>query len=254
MVPVVCMSRNASSLREHTSSCVESLFWCAEKNQDFPIESSDRGDGCGRTQDSVCYGRGSGISQTRQLLIPNPDGVWTLPAPQILVLPARPAPRRERALATHVEVTQEKYAQETGQCLGVTPRTMEGRRFVLVFWFWLGGVRIEIKARRDMDNWHMWLTCWPKMWHSGRREKLQVFWMWKEQKPKPQRRDQAQEYEFKLSIHKHETQHKHNKKRLLFNQGFRIGAGFPAVQHLFLNRYFPQQNLWLCYVRKWLLT
>lgn len=148
MAPVVCMSSNASLLREHTSSCVASLFWCTQK-KDFPIESSDREDGCGRTQDSVCYGRGSGISQTRQLLIPNPDGVWTLPAPQILVLPARPTPHRERALATHVEVTQEKYSQETGQCLSFTPRTVKGGRFVLVFWLWLGGgVRIEIKARR----------------------------------------------------------------------------------------------------------
>lgn len=68
----------------------------SHKETGFPIEGCDREDGCGRTQGSVCYGRGSGISQTRQLLIPDPDGVRTLRAPQILVLPAPPRiPQRE---------------------------------------------------------------------------------------------------------------------------------------------------------------
>lgn len=96
----------------------------SHKETGFPIEGCDREDGCGRTQGSVCYGRGSGISQTRQLLIPDPDGVRTLRAPQILVLPASPPPphHAERALATHVEVTEGKYPQEKGHRLGFTPR------------------------------------------------------------------------------------------------------------------------------------
>lgn len=50
--------------------------------------------------------------ETRQLLIPDPDGVRTLPRPP------RPA---ESAFATHAEVTEGKHPQERGHCLGVLP-------------------------------------------------------------------------------------------------------------------------------------
>lgn len=59
----------------------------------FPIEGCDREEGCGRTQDSVCYGSGSGISQARQLLIPDPDGVRTLRASTDPHFTRRPPPQ-----------------------------------------------------------------------------------------------------------------------------------------------------------------
>lgn len=117
-----------------------------------PIEGCDREDGCEGAQDSVCYGRGSGICPTRQLLIPDPDGVRTLPA-QILVLPAGPrppAPRREGALATHVEVTEGKHSQEKGQRLGFYSQSFQGGRLVLCCgWRPGGGVGAETQAEMD---------------------------------------------------------------------------------------------------------
>lgn len=82
----------------------------------------DRKDGCGRAQDSFCCLRGSGIAQTRQLLIPYPDGVRTLPAQQIHRLPAPPLMHpAENASATHARVTRGKHTQAMGHCFSSTP-------------------------------------------------------------------------------------------------------------------------------------
>ena len=52
-VAVVCRSSDASSHREHTSSCAESQKMAAPTGS--PIEGCDREDGCEGAQDSVCY-------------------------------------------------------------------------------------------------------------------------------------------------------------------------------------------------------
>lgn len=147
--PVVCRSSDASSHREHTSSCAESQ---KASPQALPLKAAIERMAV-REHRTVCYGRGSGICPTRQLLIPDPDGVRTLPALQILVLPAGPrppAPRREGALATHVEVTEGKHSQEKGQRLGFYSQSFQGGRLVLCCgWRPGGGVGAETQAEMD---------------------------------------------------------------------------------------------------------
>lgn len=145
----------------------------------FPIEGSDREDGCGRTQHSVCYGRGSGISQTRQLLIPNPDSVRTLPAPQILVplIPLRPPASRRESISHTCRGYSEKIHTGERSLPRFGSQSFQGGKFVLVFWFWTGGgVRIERKARKERLSGQLahvarWISC------SGGLAELQSSWI-----------------------------------------------------------------------------
>lgn len=119
-----------------SSSSVESQFSCPQKNSLSHWRLCSRGWLRSNTGLRLLRG-GSGISQTRQLLIPDPNGVRTPQAAQILVLQATPPLTlhpAERALATHAEVTEGKYPQEKGHCLGFPPRAFRagGLCWVLV--------------------------------------------------------------------------------------------------------------------------
>ena len=64
--------------------------------------------------------------------------------------PGPPASHREGALATHVEVTEGKYSQEKGQCLGFYSQSFQGGRLVLCCgWRLGGGVGEETEAKMD---------------------------------------------------------------------------------------------------------
>ncbi len=70
----------------------------------------------------------------------------------------RPAPLHpaERALATHVEVTEGKYTQEKGHWLGFTPRARRAGGLCACLGFWLGrSVRSETKARKKRLSRHL---------------------------------------------------------------------------------------------------
>lgn len=83
--------------------------------------------------------RGSGISQTRQLLIPDPDGVRTLPAPQILILPAGPPRVPQRGSISH---TCRGYGGKILAGEGSVPRfllpELSGREACVVLWLEAG--------------------------------------------------------------------------------------------------------------------
>lgn len=139
-------------LSEDIPAVVSSHSFSAHKKTGFPIEGSDREAGCGRTQDSVVGEEVESLkrdscsfptpmayerSQHHRSPPPSPTHTHTNTHP-------RPA---ERALATHVEVTEGKYTQERGHCLGFTPRAFRAGGLCWCFGFWPGGgVRIEIKA------------------------------------------------------------------------------------------------------------
>lgn len=88
-----------------------------------PIVAADRADGCAATQGAACLGHRKWNLPTRQLLIPDPDGVpscthphFNTPRPTNLNppsarLPNTPPSPTEGAFTTHVEVTLGKQAQ-----------------------------------------------------------------------------------------------------------------------------------------------